>query len=344
MSEGNFKELLIRHIEKLALGLVALIIIVYLLSLAASTSEPEKLKTQSDDAIAKIETAMDNPWVPEPVEVDYTQQLRDSFDKVPQSGKEPRWFAFKRPYVVRRAIFVKAGQPVHRAPTLSAEAEAGQVKLAWVDNEVNEKIEIVGYTLRRKKGDGDWMNLEKFDSDVKEYTDKAVKPDTRYAYRLTSKAEKSETNVPLANKEQYSEVVMIEIQFNMEFETNGMMPFGNRVKIRITYVKPGGEKLKSQVWIERDKMIKVKDKDDKDIETGWKLKDFGEKNLGTKKEKFIVIVNSEGKTKRFPKEEEAPDTPAPPEEPEEPEEEPDEPEEPPKKGSGDDGGGWLPPK
>jgi hypothetical protein len=149
--------------------------------------------------------------------------------------------------------------------------------------------------------------------------------------------------MPLNDTEQDSNEFPVEIPFNMDFETNGMMPFQNKVKIWITYVKPGGEILKSQEWIERDKMIKVKDKD-KYIETGWKLKDFGVKGPG-KKENSIVIVNSEGKTKRFPEEAGPPDVPKQPEEPKEPDEEPKEPDKPPKKDDGDgDDGGWLPPK
>lgn len=345
MSEGNIKELLIRHTEKLALGFVLLIIIIYLLSLAAGSSVPEKLKTRTDENILKIQTAMESPFVPEPVQVNYEKKIRDSFDKVPQAGMEPRWFAFKRPYVVRRAVFVRPDEPKHYPPTLNAVAETGQVKLTWEDNSENSKIEILGYTLQRKEGDGNWLKHEDFGKDMRDYKDKTVKPDTRYAYRLTSKARESGTQIVLKDTEQHSQNVLVEIQFNMEFDTTKMSPDPDRdrIYIPVKYKKPGGGEVDSWEWLYKGKMIKVKG-----FETGWKLKEYGEKKLGpTKIEKFIIIVNSEGKEKRIPEEQAAPpDVPKDPgEEPDkDPEEDPEEPEKPPKKDSGDDGGGWLPPK
>ena len=90
MSEKNFKDLLVRHIEKLALGLVVFVILVYLISLAVSTTDAQRLKRDSSDAIDSIEEAINKPWVPDEVTVNYLEELKAPFDpkNIPQPGRE----------------------------------------------------------------------------------------------------------------------------------------------------------------------------------------------------------------------------------------------------------------
>ncbi len=343
MVEGNFKDLLIRHVEKFALGVVLLIIIIYLISLAVGTTEARKLKGKANSALERIRDNMENPALPEDVNVSYAHDVQTPYKEVPEPGREPRWFPFKRPYIIRKAKFEDPTQSVHRPPTLSATADIGQVKLSWKEAQDNRNIDVLGYTLRRREGEGNWLKLKSFDVEARDYVDKTVRPITKYAYRITSHAKEKDPRVPLKNSDEPSKTALVETPFNMEFDTEHMMPHENKVRIKITYRKSGTEEVTEWVWIEKGKNIKVKD-----IETDWKLKSFGERKLGPAKVvKYIVIVNSKGKEMTIPPTEGTqPEGGEKPEEPEKPPEEPEKPEDPEKKTPEepeDPGGGWLPP-
>ena len=206
------------------------------------------------------------------------------------------------------------------------------------------------------------MELEKFDDPgTHDYVDKTVRPDTVYRYKLTSRARQTDRDVPFPNPEESSKEKEVRIPFNMEFDTVGMFPSGDwddlntKLWVDVIYKQPGGKEIKVKLRrLKRGDPIIIEG-----IQTGWKIKDFGEKKLSpTKREKFIVIIDAAGrKTIRFPRKEsdlpkspdepEKPETPKDPEAPETPgDASPEEPENgengetPPR----DPGGGWLPPR
>lgn len=350
MSEGNVKELLTRNLEKVVVGVVAIIILVYLLSLAASSSEAEKLKRDADEYRTKIQDARSNPEIDDKISVGYAKEVQSHFKNVPEEGVEPQWFAFKRPYVVRSARFTSPLQPVHLAPSLAAKSDVGQVELSWADAEGNQNVRILGYVLRRKEGEeGEWMKLKEFDPETGEFVDRTVRPDMPYSYKLTSRAEPTDPKTQLPNEEEESGTADVVTPFNMKFVTDRMYWSGSadspdaKLWVTVVVLQPGGEETQAKAeGIKRGDMIIVQG-----METGWKLKDFGEKKIGPgRAKKFIVIVNSQDKTKtkQFPPEqtgdEETPEDADEPDEPETPPDEPDEPETPPS----DPGGGWLPPR
>jgi len=349
MSDKNFKEQILKHIDKVVIGLVVFIIFVYLLLLATGTSEAERLSAKAGKLSDDINNAQLDAEKPSQVEPSFVQDVKKPFMEVPKPGKQPQWFAFKRPFVLRSADFKRPHQPTHGNPILSAETEVGQVTLTWEDSQSNDNIDVLGYVLRRKEGDsGEWLKLDNLDKETKNYIDKTVAPSTQYTYRVTSKAAKIERSdvIPLDSPEQDSNHVAVETPFNLEFDTKRMFWYGDisspnaKLRIKITYLKPGGDKEQESVTLDRGSKIIIKG-----IETDWKLKDFGEKKLAPgKTEKYIIIANSKNKTKRIPAAQEAPAPP--PDESEKPDEsgdstpeEPEEPDETPR----DPGGGWLPP-
>ncbi len=302
MSNSGIKGLLLAHVEKLVVVLVLLIIIIYLICLAVSPSAPKKLKVQTEEYIEKIQGAMNNPNLPESVEVNYAQEVKQAFVEVPPAGREPQWFAYKRPYVVRKAKFRHPDQPTHLPPSLTAEKDIGQVKLAWSDSAQNQFVKITGYILERREGEkGKWKELVKFEADVKEHLDTTAKPEMKYFYRLTSVAEPAARGVPFNNPEETCKMLTVEILFNLKFDTAHMDILGNvpdpntRIGIDVTRLKPGGQADKKKITLRRGDEIVIEG-----FKTGWKLKDFGEKNfsLGIK-EHFIIIVK-EGMEKRIP--------------------------------------------
>lgn len=342
MGEQSPKELIIRHIEKVAVGLVALIVLVYLISLAVGSSPAHKLASESDDLIAKVREAQGNPKLPEQMEVDYPEQVKSAFIDIPAPGREPAWFSFKRPYVLRRAEFIFPKQPVHDKPMLSIEEFAiGRVVVSWAPSENNQNIEITGYTLHRKEGEGGtWMEKQKFPADTTRFEDTTVRPRTVYSYRVTSHAKATEPTVVLSDTDLVSSAQTAVIPFNLEFDLKGMMPgvdmAGKRfIRTKITITKPDGtQESESKKIVVGDKITVNK------IETPWILKDFGDRE-------FILLKRSDGKEEvRIPEKKDQP-PPEPPEEPDESEEEENEketepPKEPPKPPKNPGGGGWLP--
>jgi hypothetical protein len=343
MGEQTPKDFVIHHIEKFAVGLVALIVLVYLVMLAAGTSTAHSLSSESDDLIGKVRDAEKNPELPEKIEVDYPEQVKSAFIDIPPAGREPSWFSFKRPYVLRRAEFTFPQQPVHDKPLLRIEEfRVGKVVVSWAPSENNQNIEITGYTLSRKEGkDGRWMERERFKPDVTKFEDDRVRPRTAYSYRVTSHAKATESGVPFTDTELLSSPQEAVIPFNLEFDIEGMMPgvdmAGKRfIRTKVTIIKSDGSKESESKKIVIGEKIKVNK-----IETDWTLKDFEDR-------KSILLVNSSKKEVRIPEEKpKEPTPPEPPDESDEPgddeeEEESEAPKEPPKPPKDPGGGGWLP--
>lgn len=342
MGEQTPKDLIMRNIEKIAVGLVALIVLVYLVSLAAGTSTAHGLASEADDLIAKVREAEKDPKLPEKMDVDYPEQVKSAFIDVPATGREPSWFSYKRPYVLRRADFTFPQQPVHDKPTLRIEDFAiGRVTVSWTPSENNQNIEITGYTLSRKEGEaGRWMERDKFKADIMKFEDTTVRPRTSYSYRVTSHAKASEPGVMLSDTELVSSAQTTVIPFNLEFDIDGMMAgidaTGKRfIRTKITITKPDGtQESQSKKLVVGDKITVNKN------ETPWLLEDFGGRE-------FILLKHSGTKEKVRIPEKKAQQPPEPPDEPDEPkddeeEEEPEPPKEPPKPPKDPGGGGWLP--
>jgi len=340
MGEQSPKELIIRHIEKVAVGLVALIVLVYLISLAVGASPADKLAGESDELITRIREAQKDPKLPEKMEVDYPEKVKSAFIDIPASGREPAWFSFKRPYVLRSAEFTFPQQPVHDKPTLRIEEFAiGKVVVSWTPSDNNQNIEITGYTLSRKEGEeGRWMELKKYPADTTRHEDTIVRPRTAYSYRVTSHAKATESTVVLSDKDLVSNAQTAVIPFNLEFDVVGMMAgidaAGKRfIRTKITITKPDGTtESQSKKLVIGDKITINK------IETDWTLKDFGERD-------FILLENSSKDQVRIPEkkaEEPPPDEPEEPKGDDEEKEETEAPKEPPKPPEDPGGGGWLP--
>lgn len=303
MGEKGIKNLLFLHIEKIAVVVVILIILAYLISLVSSPSKVEELRTRTDKAIEKIKTAAEDPDVPPLVEVTYAEDLKEGFDSVPPEGRKPQWFSYKRPYVVRVAKFEYPEQPVHEAPTLVLKY-VGEVDLSWTDSDENRFIEIKKYVLRRKEGaDGVWEKLKEFDTETHEYTDKAVRPDTQYFYKLTSIAEPTETGVQFDDHRQESGEHKVDILFNLEFGSKGIITSGDGSSpshfliIEVIYHTGRNKTVRERIRLERGTPIKVKG-----IDTGWKLKEFkvGKGETPGKRNMNIKIKSADGrKIKEF---------------------------------------------
>jgi hypothetical protein len=308
--------------------------------LAAGSSAARTLQGKSEDLIGKVREAEKNPNLPEQVDVDYPEQVKSAFIDVPPAGREPRWFSFKRPYVLRRAEFTFPTQAVHDKPSLRIEkSTVGLVSLSWAPSENNQNIEVHQYSLSRKDGeDGRWLELKKFDAGTTSFEDRTVRPRMAYFYRVTSYARATEPGARFSDPELTSLAQRADIPFNMKFDMDNMMSgvdaSGNRfIRTTVAIIQPDGTEVSESMKLELGKKIKVKG-----TETDWMLKDFGDK-------KFVLLVNSNKEEVRIP--EEKAGEPAPPEPPGEPgddeaKKEPEPPKEPPAPPKDPGGGGWLP--
>lgn len=204
---GKLQEILSTHGEKLALGVAALLLLAYLVVgvfMKAPDLASAKLRTQIKKVEAERGAAHpEDEKKKAPEAGDYAQsitywQVVARADGASDSGAtllpEPKGFA--RP---KKVIVIK-GVKVPPITFGAAEVALDSVTLTWSKYEFSKTemrkdakdfdfIELAGYTLERKVGDGEWKVLEEeLPVDTLAYKDTDIDPKTKYQYRVTSHA------------------------------------------------------------------------------------------------------------------------------------------------------------
>lgn len=189
------KDLLLRHFEKIVLGLFGAFlgwIVFSMVSSPAELKENDKIKATID----KIDTHMKTYAVELPKIDDPTAELQSQLEptRVPSAEPFPGWLVHRRPNL---AYSVAAGPqkvyPKHEPPTdfHIVEKGRGRVKLAWKASAENEYVNIVSYELLRKDNnpEAEWKSLAaNIDANKTEFEDTTVAPRSKYWYRLKESA------------------------------------------------------------------------------------------------------------------------------------------------------------
>jgi hypothetical protein len=279
MSLDGAKSLLFRHFEKLTAAGIIAVIAAYLLSIAVGSSEAAQLRMQTEDALGRIEESKQNPEEPEPVNVNFLQQVREGFLDVRAAGPEPAWFAYKRPFVLRRAFFRVPFQALHFAPALTARADVGEAGLVWQDSPRNENVEVRGYELYRRKGNGSWRLLARIPAGTLSYTDRGLEHEQEYSYKLLSVAAPAEGAAPFADPadaKKETEPRNVLTLFNFDLRINSWVPgrIGGKLIIR---GPGGGTEERSFSWRKGSRVV-IDNRD-----SGWVVDKIEENSVILKK-------------------------------------------------------------
>ena len=279
MSRWSLRDFLYKHIEKIIVAGVVIAIAAYGISIAASPTEASQLSRQAQDTITRIEKAQENAESPLKAKRDFLPELKEAFIEVPESGREPAWFAFKRPYALRRVEFISQPKPQHFPPLLEAKPDVGQVELKWSESDKNENIGVKIYELYRRDPGGAWKKIGEFGPEENTCTDTGLEHEENYTYKLISIAEREEGAAQFDNSEdtrKESEPVTIKTRFNFDVRITSWAP--GYASGKIVVLKPGGgQEDKPFSWRVGDSVV-IDGKD-----TGWIVEKIGEKSITMKK-------------------------------------------------------------
>lgn len=279
MSRRSLRETLSRHFEKLVIAGVIAAIAAYGINLAASTSEASQLSTQARAAVERVREAERQAAIPPEAQNDFLPRLERAFLDMPAAGVEPEWFAFKRPYALRRAEFVSQPKPLHFPPLLEAKPDVGQVELRWRESENNENVVVLGCALHRRTPGGAWKKIAEFGPEENAYTDKGLEHDESYAYKLVSTAQLVENAAQFENPgdvRKESEPVTVRTRFNFDVKITSWAPGHASGKI-VVYRPGGGEDRQPFSWHVGSHVV-IGGKD-----TGWVVDKIEENFLTIKK-------------------------------------------------------------
>jgi hypothetical protein len=275
MSPEYVRNLVFRHLDRICIGAVIAVIATYAICCMAGSSEASQLAAEANEAAARVES-LQKEAIRLPTEgAQFEAEVRRSFNAVPAVGREPEWFVFKRPYVLRSARFIEPPAPVHQPPVLKALVDIGQAKLTWEDSPENEHIEVLGYELYRRQDESLWLKVGEFERDKREYIDKGLEHEEKYSYKLVSVAVPERLASQFENPEdahRESEVETVRTEFNLKFETTGYSP--QAVQSQVTLKLPDGQSLHDKLWLVPGARIIVQGTD-----TGWAVGAIGENSF-----------------------------------------------------------------
>jgi hypothetical protein len=310
MKEGDIKKFIFKNLEKLAFAAATLVILIYLASLALTTSDAKQKVSQLDEVIKKVKERESKTKPPEIPSPDWFKQTKEQFDFVPASECQITWFAHKIPFLPRKVKPIEEEERVHLKPSLTLEPGIYSVTLKWQTNPGNSKIAIVSYKIMRmlsKDPPGkEVVVADNVPPDPPNYTDKNdVQPDETYKYRIEELAKDDENKgKPLKDLLMQSDSCEVTTKSNIEI-LGDIIRYPEPTKAMVTklkFIKPDGSEVTEPrgTLVEKDKEIVLyPDEARKRTETGWVVKDLGEENLPTGKKPFIIIVNSRGRTIKY---------------------------------------------
>lgn len=268
-----------QHLDKAVLAAVVIAIGAYAISVAAGTSEASQLRAKAESAVANVQEASRRAGIPPKADTDFAPELRQAFLHVPASGAEPAWFAFKRPYALRRAEFVSQAKPLHFPPVLEANADVGQVELKWHDSERNENVLVLSYELCRRDSNGKWQKVSGFGPEENAHTDKGLENEGSYTYKLISSAQPEEGAAQFDSPEdakKESESQTAQTPFNFDVKVSSWSP--GRASGMLVVRRPGGRQEDQPFSWRLGSHVVVDGKD-----TGWVVEKIEENSITIKK-------------------------------------------------------------
>ncbi len=279
MSRRSLKETLSKHFEKFLVASVIAVIAAYGINLAAGTSEASQLSTQARAAVERVREAERQAAIPPEAQNDFLPRLERAFLDMPAAGVEPSWFAFKRPYALRRAEFVSQPKPLHLPPLLEAKADVGQVELRWRDSDNNENVVITGYELHRNNPSGKWEKVAEFGPKENACTDKGLEHEESYAYKLVSISQPALGAAQFDNPQDAKkecEPQTVRTRFNFDVKISSWAP--GHASGKIAVFKPGGGEDKQPFSWHVGSHVVINGKD-----TGWVVEKIEESSITIKK-------------------------------------------------------------
>ncbi|RME04745.1 MAG: hypothetical protein D6805_01970 [Planctomycetota bacterium] len=190
----DVQEILKKHWEKVALGVISFVCLLILgmqfLSPPEAITKSAEIEQLLNQVIASIKKSapppLDVPKVSEKVKSFYT----DSPPEV--KGAYPSWVFYKKPYVWQVIFKGPEKQMFHPEfyPPLEfrVKNEANGIRLSWKNNPRNKYCKPSQTFIYRKKDAGEFELLAKVDGSVQEYLDTNIAPRSKYVYYLKSYA------------------------------------------------------------------------------------------------------------------------------------------------------------
>jgi hypothetical protein len=309
MKKEEIKKFLIGHLEKLAFAAALIVILVYLISLAITTSDAERESARADEVIKNLKERESQTRAPEMPSPEWFNHTKEPFVSVPKSECQITWFVHKIPFLPREVSVVQKSDRKHFPPDLSVEAGVYSVKLKWQKNSDNHGVQIVKYTIKRIDPQQKEVVVKvKLPSEDPNYEDPGLEPDEKYIYWIEELAEEDpQTDAnPLKEEDKLvsSEKREVTTKSNIEIDLRSLAFDPTKARVTVKFTKPDRSPVEGSVSVERKKEIVLfPDDDKKRTNTGWIVEDFGVTKLSGKEINFIKIHNAQGnKKKTFPPE------------------------------------------
>ncbi len=186
------KKVLLEVFDKVAVGVAALLLAVYLgLAFFAESpaDRPREQVLQYNRRIEELERlAQANP--PKFEELAFAREVEAALRGGPAPEPLPQWLFHKRPLIAVRVKSEQQQEPVH-APPMNANAVGGlgRVAVSWEDNTRNQFVNVDAYVVFRAEGaPAQWKQVARLDGKAHSYVDRDVRPRTTYYYYIESHA------------------------------------------------------------------------------------------------------------------------------------------------------------
>ncbi len=307
----DFKQLMIQHGEKVALGVSIGLFALYLAAgVVLGSADPTSAVASKGETLQG--RVQDNP-APQFPRPDYLAMARGPWDKVEAAkpGKDGNvYYKTEIVIVVQEEGAIKpvviALVRVHKAPTLqSASASIGKVSLKWAKNAETSATIATYQVFRKKEGEKDWGKPQEVPGGESTWDDTNIEAKREYKYRIKSVA-KDKDPKKVDNFEQDSNEVSVRSISDIEVILKGgslekaqiaVKKFINQKWEQATFIVEPGKEIGEprKVYVGRDQITI-------DYATHYKL-------IELKKEKREVVLieevtekDEQGNNKRVKKE------------------------------------------
>jgi hypothetical protein len=307
----DIKKFILKHLEKLTFAAATVVILVYLILLATTTSDAERIVVRADDAVKNLKECESKTGPPEIPSPEWFNHTKEQFGFVPRSESQINWFVFKLPLLIR-TVKVEEQERIHLPPVnFTAEAGTYSVTLKWQPNPGNVGITIEKYTIKRLLSTDPLEKavvVKELPPGETTFVDPGVQPDEKYKYWVEELAKEDASDAkPLKEQDKSlsSEVREVVTNCDIDIDVTTFIPQPpTSGKVKVTFTKLDSTTvIDPGVWVEKGKEIVLYPDDDKKrTNTGWVVKDLGERQVGPGKwRRFIAIRNAQGtKEKTFP--------------------------------------------
>jgi hypothetical protein len=312
MKKEEIKKFLLGHLEKLAFAAALIVILVYLISLAITTSDAERESARADEVINNLKERESRTTAPEMPSPGWFNHTTEPFKFVPKSECQITWFVHKIPFLPREVLVVQKSGRKHFSPDLTVEPQTYSVKLKWQKNSENHGVQIVKYTIKRIDPQQKEVVVKvKLPSEDPNYEDSGLQPYEKYTYWIEELAEEDpQTDAnPLKEEDKLVSSEKREVTTKSNIDIDVRLPDNldnpTKVMIKVTFTKPDGNVPPETVWVGKGEEIVWTDtKTKQEIRTGWTVIDLVAKEMPPVKGKrvFVTVRNAQGKEQRVPPE------------------------------------------